>query len=135
MIVRTVVAIVLAAALPGLAELTGLWTGYTISHPWWSMPAVGRGIAIGVIIAALGLWLQFKTTAGGRSVGVIFALAVAATAAATWYGRQVFVGSEEFVPWAGQLWHFGFTGFIAAVTALFSLIFSRFFRKPNPRST
>jgi len=135
MIVRIVAAIVFAAALPGLAELAGLWTGYTISHPWWSMAAVGRGIAIGVIVAALGLWLQFKTTSGGKSVGVIFAVAVVATAAATWYGRQVFVGSEEFVPWAGQLWHFGFTGFIAAATAMFSLIFSRFFRKSKPQPT
>jgi len=127
MIARAAGAIVLAAALPGLTELAGLWTGYSISHPWWSAPAVGRGIVLGVVIAAFGLWLRFKTAAGRKSVGLIFALAVVGTAAATWYGRAVFVGSEEFVPWAGQLWHFGFTGFIATATALISLVFSRFF--------
>jgi len=127
MIVRAAAALGLAAALLGLAELAGLWAGYTISHPWWSAPAVGRGIAIGVIVAALGLWLQFKSPAGGKIVGPVFALVVVGAGAATWYGRLIFVGSEDFVLWAGQLWHFGFTGFIAALTALISLVFSRFF--------
>ena len=126
--VRAILFPVLFAALAlGAVEGLGLWTRIAASHPWWSTSAVGIGIAGGAVLATALLFGSARNLLAPQTLGALALVAVAVAAGAAWYGRSVFVGAEDFVVWAGRLWHYGFIALNGMLTLFISVVFASLF--------
>ena len=117
-----------ALLLLALMQLSGMFSKFSLSHPFWETKATLIGAGIGIAIALV-LFIAIKRS---RSImpmltTLVMVLLVICTGV-TWYFARVFINSEVFEPLAGKIWFFGYHGLVA----LFVLVVAMFIRRFLP---
>jgi len=123
---KNIISLAGALLLLALLQLSGTFAKFSLSHPFWETKATLVGAGIGIALALV-LFIVFSRW---RSVmpmltTLIFVLLIICTGI-TWYFARVFINSEVFEPLAGQIWFFGYNGFVALLVPAFTMLIRRF---------
>lgn len=118
LIAAAVAGALVAASLAGLPQRFG-------AHPWWARQT---GIIGGVGGAVL--WLALRRAGVSPAAQLtVAALALLASAAAAYFGKQVFAASYAENALAGRFWYFGWFTLAGSVALLLATAASSVLRR------
>ncbi len=112
--------LVFSGSVMFLLDFYGVWLSF-LSHPFWSTKANLIGIGIGLVVAAILLWmcqenfrrLLISSVLTFLLAGALFSIAIEA--------KEIFAASYAENRLAGKVWYFSFIGMIGTLFAAFSL--------------
>ncbi len=112
---------IIALALFG-AHIIGFWVQLG-AHPFWSQSATLLGLGFGLIV--IGLILPRPSWGVIILLLILTALALQTSSS----GKETFAISYAENRYAGQIWHFGFVGFVTGLFASISALSAKFINR------
>ncbi len=115
-----------ALLLLAILQMFGLFSKYSLSHPFWEMKATITGAGIGVVISLILLYASARWRSIFPMLTTLVSVLLVICIAVTWYFARVFINSEVFEPLAGKIWFFGFHGLVALFVPLVTVAIRKF---------
>ena len=107
-----------ALLLLAILQMFGLFSKYSLSHPFWEMRATLVGGGIGVVLSLILLYAFARWRPVFPMLTMLVSVLFVICISVTWYFARVFINSEVFEPLAGKIWFFGFHGLVALFVPL-----------------